>query len=718
MIPYLKVEVEISGAWVELTQDITGLTSSTRGILSGKVRDRIATPGRLAFVLDNSHANSAGTLGYYSPDHGSALSGWQEGLKVRAGFYSSGWQSGKVIWRFYGTIQRIKIDPRARGNRKVSVEALDFMNDFNKFENMPQVAALTDASTTAGYRAILDAMTIKPEGARMGQFYLYFDGLTSTADCGDTSDLQDLQSGDFTADGWFRPDSTGEGGTGYFYGKGAVTIGGWVVRFNAGGDKIALQMDFGTTDISETATISASIIDGDFHRITMTYTNSDKKMRLFVDGILEWTTSAGSGSIVTDVGNNFRFGSRFNGAQSFEGGIAWVRILDHVAYTEDFDPRTWDTIPEVNSHTIAIWRAYDTSGTDLPDAAGSNDATLTDIEEMGSGLRLDVLPYQFIRSGERSGSAYEEGARLAFSVFDLIYMDGAGNFVASNRQERILNTTSDATISSDLVNFNYQRDNEKSLDKITSVIHPVVIGTSLETCFRFQGSYTASIPISPGDTYTMVCRYKDPAGSRPVSVVNPVTPVASDHYIFGSVPNGSTEDMNADLGVVANFYSGACELVMTNNGDTVGFVNGILLEAYLIRFNNPVEIDKVIDANGSVSEKFEMAYQDNIVFANTVNDWIETVQTSKDPKSVTFRANNDTTFGYLQNIDIGQIITISESVTGINSTKYFVNGEVWRYNRNKELVIEWYLTKKSTTTNGVWGSSTWNNCVWQFAEGG
>ncbi len=73
------IELKLSGSWTDVTRDVIkrGKQISLGGGLKGQLpTDCVAGIGTLSFYLDNSEANSAGLLGYYSPEHANCRAGF------------------------------------------------------------------------------------------------------------------------------------------------------------------------------------------------------------------------------------------------------------------------------------------------------------------------------------------------------------------------------------------------------------------------------------------------------------------------------------------------------------------------------------------------------------------------------------------------------------------------------------------------------------------
>lgn len=126
------VEAYISSSWTDITRDVLSFNHdivATHGIEGSEVSNRVAMPGALTLYLDNSEANSAGLLGYYSPDHTNARTDFDYGLPVRLKLTSGG--TTKYI-RFELT----EIAPTAGRfkERETYCQGVDYMDKLLKYK--------------------------------------------------------------------------------------------------------------------------------------------------------------------------------------------------------------------------------------------------------------------------------------------------------------------------------------------------------------------------------------------------------------------------------------------------------------------------------------------------------------------------------------------------------------------------------------------------------
>lgn len=329
---------------------------------------------------------------------------------------------------------------------------------------------------------------------------------------------------------------------------------------------------------------------------------------------------------------------------------------------------------------------------------------------------VDTLEYILHRSGERSGSGYEEMNRVALSVFDYVYVDKDGQVVSQNRHDRLKDATVQFTITgTQIKSMKYDRDRQRGLDKVTTKTYPVEVGTSNETAYELQNP----IRLNPGDTYTLEAAYKDPNSQSPVGITDPVTLATGTNVRFGSAPDLSSQNLNSKLTIVSqNFYSGEAVVVFRNDGGRLGFINEVTVQGKLIRFNDPVTSTYTVNSNGNRTVTINLPYQDSEVFAENLRKMIVNVYSqSKRVNSVKINLNDSTWFANYMDNDIGKRIAISETVTGLSSDEHFINHELVEYNPGKEMNVNYTLAPSLADSPGIWGTSKWNQANWAFAEG-
>jgi hypothetical protein len=125
--PTVVIEVTLGGVVTDVTADVNNASpiQIDYGISGNGPLDRIAQTGTMSFSLNNAANNSGGVVGYYSPGHANARSGWDLGslckLKLTYG--------GTTYFKFVGNLVSIEPDAGSYGRRSVACIAVDWMDE-------------------------------------------------------------------------------------------------------------------------------------------------------------------------------------------------------------------------------------------------------------------------------------------------------------------------------------------------------------------------------------------------------------------------------------------------------------------------------------------------------------------------------------------------------------------------------------------------------------
>jgi len=154
------IEAEFSAAvWTDITADIVSVGSVLwrRGIWGNGPLDRIAVTGELTFILNNSANNSGSKLGYYSPEHANARSGFEIGLPIRVKCV----YDATTYYKFYGLMNSSTPDVGEYEKRYVTVTVLDYMNIMANYK-LQQLPVQADKRPDEVLATVINALPIAP----------------------------------------------------------------------------------------------------------------------------------------------------------------------------------------------------------------------------------------------------------------------------------------------------------------------------------------------------------------------------------------------------------------------------------------------------------------------------------------------------------------------------------------------------------------------------
>lgn len=174
------VEAKLDGAsWTDITADviISRGVSLGYGISGHGPMDRLAGSGQMSFVLNNSAENSGSLIGYYTPGHANARTGFELNLPVRlrldAGeyygvpLYGDGSYYGGSLVKFIGKISNIKVIPGDNRERLTMVECQDFIWEMQKHK-MDLLGVQTSRRSDLVFGDVIGNMTESPESTNYG----------------------------------------------------------------------------------------------------------------------------------------------------------------------------------------------------------------------------------------------------------------------------------------------------------------------------------------------------------------------------------------------------------------------------------------------------------------------------------------------------------------------------------------------------------------------
>ncbi len=156
----IDLELQFSvGVWTSVWVDvrIKDTVPFAYGIQGTDPLERIASTGQLSFMLDNED-NSGGLLGYYSPDHANARSGFDIGILARLSIT----YSGTTYRKFVGTL--VDINPAMGvklGPRHTACLVVDWMDEA-AHGKLARIATQVDKTADQLITTLLAATTTQP----------------------------------------------------------------------------------------------------------------------------------------------------------------------------------------------------------------------------------------------------------------------------------------------------------------------------------------------------------------------------------------------------------------------------------------------------------------------------------------------------------------------------------------------------------------------------
>ena len=206
------------------------------------------------------------------------------------------------------------------------------------YYDLDEGTGTTTVSDKSGNRNDLTMSDLTETSWTQGKYggALNFRGNNADDELYGNSMLNNLPNGDFTTSFWFNWNVDGSMNWDVPIGKREVTPGGWWIQYEATNRTIALQADFGTTDVNY---LSASNVYSfnQWTYATVVFRSATNTAEFYINGVKTGyggSTQAGVGTYQDDSSNTFRIGRDNEAGQRWNGMLDDIRIYNYARTQE------------------------------------------------------------------------------------------------------------------------------------------------------------------------------------------------------------------------------------------------------------------------------------------------------------------------------------------------------------------------------------------------
>jgi hypothetical protein len=279
----------------------------------------------------------------------------------------------------------------------------------------------------------------------------------------------------------------------------------------------------------------------------------------------------------------------------------------------------------------------------------------------------------------------EDGSFLLLETGDLIILDDVDYAIFSNMQS---------------LDIEYGQD---VINRFTATAYPKKIDTSAQILY----SLPFSTLVGAGQTISFRGNYSDPIGGSTVSGKNMISPISTTDYLMNTASDGSGSDITAYMTITATYGSEGASYVITNTNSSIGYITKLQARGIGIYAYNPIdhaeENQTSINEYGYKTETLQQKYQTDL-YAGTqaITKFLERdKEPRKDVKTVSFLANTNASLmlAYLK-IDIGTLVQLTESVSGVNSY-YYIQGVEFTIEQGGIVKFTWIVREALSLLLGL-----------------
>lgn len=317
--------------------------------------------------------------------------------------------------------------------------------------------------------------------------------------------------------------------------------------------------------------------------------------------------------------------------------------------------------------------------------------TLTTNQPLATSFSVgdDTYTYSLHDENSLTSSMARVFQKLMMSGFGRIFLTGYSTLTYLTRSELLVSGTPDATLNDTMTSMKVSRTKAQRVNETLVTTYPVQIDTTAVVLWQSQRELT----LTAAETVTFDISFRDPSErSTRVAARSLTTAVAATDYSFSSV-SGSGNDLNTSLGITVELKADLATVTLTNNAGSTGYLWFHRQRGIGIYLYEPVT---AYDTTGQVDGEtltVDMVYQDNqnvgLDISTLVTYWYVVDQT--DVESVTFIANTNQTLMTAAFLLPGDLVTITETQTGLNSN-FIINGTSKTILPGNVLQVTWFLT--------------------------
>lgn len=203
---------------------------------------------------------------------------------------------------------------------------------------------------------------------------------------------------------------------------------------------------------------------------------------------------------------------------------------------------------------------------------------------------------------------------------------------------------------------------------------------------------TTKVRLAPGQRYDFDLRYRDPNGlSNRVSALSIAEQVAGTDYKASALEDGTGSDLSASLVVTLSVGANSASVGLYNNATVTMYVNTFQLRGKGLYLYEALSYVQGVN-NGENPFNYNSPYMSTYWDAKNQAELLYTRMsdaTRPTVGTVGFSADyDDTFFGYYRSGHIGYPYTLTETVTGLSTRKFYINKRKLKIEKGR-LLVEW-----------------------------
>jgi hypothetical protein len=426
------------------------------------------------------------------------------------------------------------------------------------------------------------------------------------------------------------------------------------------------------------STYNTDVLIGQPILLTRGIPDSEPTSRVATIGVGEFSWQNGTNNAAGLLGYYSQDNAHFNGVTTFGRRVRWLATyagVDYVLWTGRI--RTLAIEPSVHGMLLESRPCHVTAHDAIGDLAGftvrevapqinQTETTLiqTVVTALGAILGIQTMlddaketyPYSLDDLGKAKGNALSVLYSLAISAWGLSWADVYNVVRYRNRTTQATKAGfPTATLTENEVDeWNVRGSREQAYTRVLVTVHPRRVDAAATTVLCSGAGQL----VPANSTVDFFLDYVDPAQkAQVIGAIGQVTPLTTPaHYLANAAADGSGANLTANISIVTTAFSSAAKFVITNSGGTDAYMTLLQKTQF---FENSLEIDMPYQTNGIVAGSS----------GSNIADFLQAAYSSKSLPfdEVSFSPHRSATLmAYALTVDVGDVVTVSESVGGLS----------------------------------------------------
>jgi len=291
-----------------------------------------------------------------------------------------------------------------------------------------------------------------------------------------------------------------------------------------------------------------------------------------------------------------------------------------------------------------------------------------------------------VHSGPGGGAAIMENISASDKILDACVGDWGRFFISKsgvptfyNRHQMPTDSTTDLTLSDNMINMNYQMSDTDIFNYIEVTCHPRTIGTVNEVLGAI--SQTTAPMLEPSGATIFNIAFRDPSNNAiRLGGKTVLTPVATTDYICSSDEAGEGTDETANVTPTITAYGDRVEITMTNDVARQVYIQKLQVRGLAVRILEPITViaqdATSIAAYGKRKLAVDAVLMSNDIHAKNLADYL--LAYYKDPhhemRGIQIIGNiNATLMAAVRDLELMDRVVLTETQTGLSSTAGYIN---------------------------------------------